>query len=106
VHNGSWHIERTFPEVNADTLRAALAVAAESRLGQGFKVRDEEEARQILKCSEANNGSLLEDNPPFYEGGLIRLREANANFYNRVGGSVFTVRHSDVWPLVDFSKDE
>jgi len=106
LRNGGWHIARTFPEVNADTLRAALAVAAESRLCDGFKVRDEEEAKKILQCSEANNGKLLEDNPPFYEGGLIRLREPDPSFYNRVGGAVFTVRHSHVWPLVDFSKEE
>jgi len=105
IRNGTWHIERTFPEVNAETLRAALAVAAESRLCNGFKVRNEDEAKEILQCSEANNGRLLEDNPPFYEGGLIRLREPEPNYYNRVGGAVFTVRHANVWPLVDFSKE-
>jgi hypothetical protein len=105
IRNGYWHMQSTFPEVNAETLRAALAVAAESRLCNGFKVRDDDEAKEILRCSEANNGSLLEDNPPLYEGGLIRLREPDPNYYNRVGGAVFTVRHANVWPLVDFSKE-
>lgn len=102
VRNGTWHIDQTFPETSAETLHAALELVAETRKREGFKVRDDEEAQQILEWSKNNNGALLSDNLPIHEGGSIRLKDPNAADYNLLGSAVFAVRYGKVWPVFSF----
>lgn len=75
---------------------------AETRKREGFKVRDDEEAQQILEWSRNNNGALLSDNLPIHEGGSIRLKDPNAADYNLLGSAVFAVRYGKVWPVFSF----
>ena len=101
---GVWHIEQTYPEADAESLRAALAISAEARECKGFKLRNDEEAGRIQEWCKSNLGAMISDNPPVHEGEFIRLQKPSAGDHLLVGGAVFAVRHGGVWPVFEFAK--
>jgi hypothetical protein len=101
IRNGEWRIVQAYPEVDGETLSAALALAAEIERGTTIKVRDDVEGNAILARAKRLYGKDLKSNPPSLGHGAIRLNKAGQEVA-LLGIATFAERFGATWPVYVF----
>lgn len=99
VTGSTWNIEEAHPAVDAATLRAAIALAAETE-GSAITVEDANEGEAILAWATRCYGAHLEENPPSLVAGRIQF-EQGGHEVALLGVAAFAIRFASTWPHVD-----
>ncbi|HET7220943.1 MAG TPA: hypothetical protein VFJ02_22975 [Vicinamibacterales bacterium] len=101
---GDWLIADAYPAVDAATLRAALALAAEIDGGTAITVRDDAEGNAILEWAAPRVGRHLKPNPPTLVNGAIRFKKPGHEVA-LLGIAAFTHRFGSTWPIARLSPE-
>ena len=104
IRGGAWRIAQAHPGAEADTLTAALSLAAEIEHGTSIAVHDDEEGNAILMWAKRAFGVHLKRNPPKLSDGAIRFETAGREVA-LLGIAAFAHRFAKTWPVVDLTKD-
>jgi hypothetical protein len=104
ISDGMWRIAQAYPEVDAATLNAALALAAEVE-GQTITSGDASEADAILAWANRTFGAHLKRNRPRRDEAAIRFGKPGDEVA-LVGIAAFTHRFAATWPATKFQDDE
>jgi len=97
LRGGIWRVEAAYPEVDAATLHAALALAAEVE-GQTIAAHDASERDAILGWARRKFGAHLKRNPP--KPGVDGIRFARPGHeVALLGIAAFTHRFAGTWPV-------
>jgi hypothetical protein len=102
IRDGAWRIAQAYPETDAATLGAALALAAELEGSATIAVRDEAEGHAILAWAKRNFGTHLKDNPPRLADGAIRFKKPGHQV-SLLGIAAFATRFGGTWPVTDLA---
>jgi hypothetical protein len=88
--------------VDAATLSAALALAAEVDDGTSIAVRDQAEGDAVLEWARRNFGPHLKNNPPKLSGDAITFKKAGSEV-GMLGIAAFAHRFSSTWPIAEMT---
>lgn len=105
ILNGTWHVEQAFPNIDANMLRQALALAEEVATGQSIAISNDAEGTAVLERAQANHGPWIEDNPARIEQGRLVLAQPEPKLLALYGSNVFAVRFGQTWPVLDLSEE-
>ena len=105
IVGGQWRIKESFPSLDAESLRAALALSAEVAAGEAITIMAGE-ADAVMKWAKGHHRIWIEDNPGKIQNGRLTLGKHEPPVLALYGASVFSVRFGKTWPVVDHSADE
>jgi hypothetical protein len=104
VQGGIWQIAESYPAIDAVTLRAMLALAAELEAGGPVSVQNEAEAEAVLTDLNTHD-FLLRQHPPKLRGNHLVLDKDHPELLPFLGARVFNRRFQGVWPMIERSED-
>jgi hypothetical protein len=100
-----WKIAESYPPVDADTLRAALALSEAAENGKTLVLASPEEAQQVHGAFSARWGEMLvHDNPVRRKAATIGLKKKEKSVLYMFAAEAFRARYARVWPC--FTDDD
>jgi hypothetical protein len=96
VRGGTWHIDETFPAVDAGTLRDALALSASVNGGRTLAIRDDAEGAAVQERLDGER-FLFTSNPVKVKDATIGLAKKDVQLLHFVAAALFRTRWADVW---------
>lgn len=106
VTGGVWRIAETFPAVDSERLREALALSALLEKGVDITVKDDAEADEALRIYKKEWPSLLKENPVTKKPGLLRFKKDDYHDLCLMAQIIFRLRYPDTWPATPSDADE
>lgn len=105
VKAGNWVIQEAFPGAPTTQFSRALSLAHELATRDALAVRDDAEAREILRrLLETHGPYATEENPPDVSAGELRLRKADRGLLWLIGSAAFALRFGTLWPVFDLGE--